>query len=202
MSSPPWWEATHRDSHTLEIASSAGVRIAALTIANDDAGFAAALSWIVQHAPAGRVVVALEGTRSYGIGLARACAAAGYEVLEVERPRRAERRRGKSDPGDAHLAVLTALRLSVPRCDGAREALRILLTARAELVLARTGQINRIRALLLTGDDTDRRLARGRLPQAALTALAPAGPPERRCCQHGPAQRVTATCDRHHRGHP
>lgn len=97
-------------------------------------------------------------------------------MLEVERPRRGDRRRGKSDPGDAHLAALAALRVpadrcSVPRADGPREALRILLTARADLVLGRTGQINRLRALLLTGDDTDRQLARGRLPRAVLTLL-------------------------------
>lgn len=151
------------------------MRIATVTIDNDSAGFAAALSWIAEHA--GRVVVALEGIRSYGIGLARVCSGAGYEVLEVDRPRRAERRRGKSDPGDAHLAALTALRLPVnrlpvPRCDGPREALRILLTARAELVLARTGQINRLRALLLTGNDGDRCLAHGRLPRAVLAAIA------------------------------
>lgn|SRR5512135_148259 len=100
---------THRDSHTLEIASSAGVRIAALTIANDDAGFAAALSWTAQHAPAGRVVVALEGTCSYGIGLAHACAAAGYEVLEVERP--SARSVGAGSP----IPVMLTWRWS-PRC--------------------------------------------------------------------------------------
>ena len=55
--------------------------------------------------------VGLEGTRSYGIGLARVLQAAGLTVVEIERPRRGERRRGKSDPIDAHLAALHALRL-------------------------------------------------------------------------------------------
>ena len=63
--------------------------------------------------------------------------------------------------------MLTALRLDAdrlptPRADGDREALRILLGARHELTTASTAQINRLRALLLTGDDTDRELARGR----------------------------------------
>jgi transposase len=75
-----------------------------------------------------RVVVGLEGTRSYGIGLARVLQAAGLTVVEIERPRRGERRRGKSDPIDAHLAALHALRLDAdrlptPRADGGREAL-------------------------------------------------------------------------------
>ena len=117
-------------------------------------------------------------TRSYGIGLARAAAAAGLVVLECEQPHRNTRRgRGKSDPIDAHLAVLAALRLHtdrlpIPRADGDREALRILLGARQEMTTATTAQTNRLRALLLGGDDTDRELARGALTDTRLGALA------------------------------
>ena len=55
--------------------------------------------------------------------LARVLQAAGLTVVEIERPRRGERRRGKSDPIDAHLAALHALRLDAdrlptPRADG------------------------------------------------------------------------------------
>jgi transposase len=168
---------THRDSHALEMITSAGVVVATTTIGNDEAGFSAAVSWIAAHAPGRRIVVGLEGTRSYGIGLFRALTAAGVAVVEVERPRRAERRRGKSDPIDAHLAALQVLRLRadrlpVPRTDGDREALRILLGARREIATTRTAQINRLRALLLAGDDTDRDLARGTLTVARLTAIA------------------------------
>ena len=96
--------------------------------------------------------------------LARALAAVGLLVIECEQPGRRQRRgKGKSDPIDAHLAVLAALRLDtgrlpVPRADGDREALRILLVARQEITVARTAQAGRLRALLLTGDDTDARL--------------------------------------------
>ena len=119
----------------------------------------------------------LEGTRSYGIGLSRAAASAGFLVAEVERPRRADRRRGKSDPIDAHLAALQVLRMSAdrlpaPRADGDREALRILLSARREVVMARTRQVNRLRALLLSGGDNDRNLSRGTLTEARLLAIA------------------------------
>jgi transposase len=168
---------THRDTHALEMAAPAGVPIAALTVPNSAAGFAAALAWIADHAPGPRLVAALEGTRSYGIGLARALDAAGLTVVEVECPRRRGRRRGKSDPIDAHLAATAALaldaaKLPVPRADGDREALRILLGARRDLTRTRTRQVNALRALLRGGDDTDRDLARGRLPAATLTALA------------------------------
>jgi hypothetical protein len=81
-------------------------------------------------------------------------------------------------PAAARLSMLgpwAALRsgsLAVPRADGAREALRILLVAREEMTVMRTAQTNRLRALLLAGDDTDRRAARSALTQKALTALA------------------------------
>ena len=46
---------------------------------------------------------------------------------------------------------LDADRLPIPRADGDREALRILLGARHELTMATTAQTNRLRALLLGG---------------------------------------------------
>ena len=149
-----------------------------MQVTNDDAGFAQLLVWISEHAPRPRVVVAVEGTRSYGIGLSRALTAAGLQVIECEQPtRRARRGRGKSDAIDAHLAVLFALRqeadrLPTPRADGLRDALRILLSARQELVTNSTAQVNRLRALLLGGDDHDRAISRRSLTTAVLTTLA------------------------------
>jgi transposase len=148
---------THRDTHHVEIALPNGAPIATCSISNDTSGFAELLAWIVDHAPGPRLAVSIEGTRSYGIGLARAAGEAGLTVLECEQPnRKARRGKGKSDPIDAHLAVLTALRYDVeqlptPRADGDREALRILLTARHELATTSTAQTNRLRALLLSG---------------------------------------------------
>src|SRR6478752_1885048 len=149
----------------------------------DTPRYAQLLARIVEHAPGPRVVVSIEGTRSYGVGLARAANAAGLLVVECEQPnRKARRGKGKSDPIDAHLAVLAALRLDAdrlptPRADGDREALRILLSARQELTTASTAQTNRLRALLLGGDDTDRTLARGALTEARLASLARRRPP-------------------------
>jgi transposase len=86
-------------------------------------------------------------------------------------------REGQVRSIDAHLAVLAALRLDtgrlpVPRANGDREALRILLVARQEIAEACTAQAGRLRALLLAGDDTDRRAARTTLSGQALAALA------------------------------
>jgi len=123
----------HRDSHEVEIADPAGKPIAAMRIGNDSSGFTQLLAALAKVVPGPRVAVCIEGSRSYGVGLARALAAAGLLTIECEQPSRGQRRgRGKSDPIDAHLAVLAALRLEanrlpVPRADGDREALRILL---------------------------------------------------------------------------
>jgi len=168
---------THRDTHEVEIALPTGTAIGTRKISNDNSGFAELLAWIVDHAPGPRVVVSIEGTRSFGVGLARAVAAAGLTVIECEQPNhKARRGKGKSDPIDAHLAVLAALRLAadrlpVPRADGDREALRILLGARHELTVVTTAQTNRLRALLLGGGDTERDLARATLTDPVLLAL-------------------------------
>lgn len=169
---------THRDSHEVEIADTAGRPIATMRISNDSTGFAQLLVAIAELVPGRRVVASVEGSRSYGVGLARALSAAGLQVIECEQPSRSQRRgKGKSDAIDAHLAVLAALRLDAdrlmaPRADGDREALRILLVAREEITVTRTAQTNRLRALLLAGDDTDRQAARGALSQKSLAALA------------------------------
>src|SRR5436309_4708234 len=169
---------THRDTHHAELALPTGAAIATCSISNDSAGYAQLLAWALDHAPGPRLVICIEGTRSYGAGLARAAATAGLTVIECEQPTRKTRRgKGKSDPIDAHLAVLTALQLNAeklptPRADGDREALRILLCARQELTTTNTAQTNRLRALLRDGDDTDRRLARARLSDAVLAGLA------------------------------
>ena len=175
---------THRDVHHAEIAHRSGAVIAACSVPNTSSGYAQLLDWARHHAPGPRLAACIEGTRSYGAGLARAAAAAGLVVIECEQPTRKTRRgKGKSDPIDAHLAVLTALRLDTtklptPRADGDREALRILLCARQELTTTATAQTNRLRALLRDGDDADRGLARRtRLSGTALAALARRRPP-------------------------
>jgi transposase len=158
---------THRDTHTLEIATATGITLATIMVSNTDDGSAKAVAWIGEHTPGPRVAAAVEGSRSYGVGLARALTAAGLPIIEIEQPRNRERRRVKSDAIDAHLAAMHALRLDTarlptPRADGDREALRILLGARQELSRIRRRAINQLRALLLTGDDADRQLARAK----------------------------------------
>ena len=128
---------THTDTHTLAILTSVGQVISTETFTADHHGYQQLICALEES---GTVeIVGVEGTNSYGAGLARGLSGAGYRVAEVLRPTRQVRRmRGKSDPVDAVAAARTVL-----ANDGVSEAkdthapaesLRFLLTARAQLV--------------------------------------------------------------------
>ena len=107
---------TDRDSHEVEIADVTGKPLAMMRIGNDSGGFTQLLAAIAELAPGPRVAVLAGGSRSYGIGLARTLTAAGLLVIECGQPARRQRRgKGKSDPIDAHLAVLAGLRMDTSR---------------------------------------------------------------------------------------
>ena len=169
---------THADTLAAALAAPSGAVIAQREFPATGEGSQALIGWALTHDPGPRLVFAIEGSRSYGIGLARAVARLGLPVIELERPARAERRgRGKSDAIDAVLGARKALGLDAdalptPRADGDREALRILLVARREMTREKTAKTNRLVALLRTGSDADRDLVRTRLGAATLTRIA------------------------------
>ena len=94
---------------------------------------------------------AIEGSGSYGAGLAAFLDQRGERVVEIgRRVRRNGPSRAKSDPLDAIEAAREALsqpRHAAPRAAGEREALRVLVNTREGAVLARTAAINQLRAL-------------------------------------------------------
>jgi transposase len=117
-------------------------------------------------------VVGVEGTGSYGAGLARYLAAARVRVVEVDRADRQDRHRaGKSDPVDAVSAARAALSGRAAGVlkgrDGAVEAIRALMVAKRSARSERTEAINQARALIVTGPD-DLRARFARLSAAAL----------------------------------
>lgn len=89
---------THRDTHALEMTAPTGATIATIAIDNNEGGFAEALAWIAEHTPDSRVVVGLEGTRSYGIGLALAVQAAWHRGTRRRPDGRRHPRRGRAPP--------------------------------------------------------------------------------------------------------
>jgi transposase len=180
---------THTDTHTAAVLNAVGAVLAHIQVPADPAGAAALRTWAADHAPGPRLLWAVEGTRSHGLGLTRALRAAGARVVEAPQPAgRRRRRTGKSDPLDAvHAAraVLAAHRSAQPRADGDREALRLLLATRRHYTDTRTATINLFKSLILTADDDLRHQLRGlsttRQVRAAITSqLAPATTTETR----------------------
>ena len=99
---------THADVHVAAVVDRVGRVLGTEAFPASAAGYRAALAWMRAHGELAKVGV--EGTGSYGAGLARYLAACGIEVAEVIRPnRQARRQRSKSDAADAVAAALAAL---------------------------------------------------------------------------------------------
>jgi transposase len=156
---------THTDTHTACLVDRLGRQLAVITVPADPRGCHRLLAWASQNAPGPQLAWSVEGTRSHGLGLTRYLLAQGQLVTEAGRPQRASKRPGgKSDPADAARAARDALaaeQLAQPRSDGSREALRILLTARAQASTARTAAVNTLKALIMAAPDDLRGQLRG-----------------------------------------
>jgi transposase len=147
---------THKEVHVAVALDARGAQLDGREIATTPAGYRGLLSWAQEL---GVPAFAVEGTGSYGAGLVRFLERAGVDVFECERPRRKERRRGKSDLIDAALAarrLLSGEPLSLPRGGGRREDLRLLLLERRGAMQARTAALNQLHALLVTAPDQTR----------------------------------------------
>ncbi len=147
---------THCDVHVAVLLDRLGRKLATATFATSDAANAALLAWTRCY---GQVTLAgVEGTGSYGYRLAQHLAAHAINVVEVNRPDRARRRRkGKNDPIDAEAAARTVLAgdaTAIPKSrSGPVGQLRALVMARRSAIKARTQATNQLRALLVDGDD-------------------------------------------------
>jgi transposase len=164
---------THRDVHVAVALDRFGGGLGSLEISADAAGYARLWEWAAELE--GAALFAVEGTGSYGAGLAAFLVAAGAEVFECERPRRRDRGRGKSDLIDASQAALRLLAgepLARPRGGGVRDDLRLLLVQRQGAVTARTTALNQLHGITVTLPESLRsrlRDLRGRrLAEAAL----------------------------------
>ena len=139
------------------------------------AGYADLLSWLAGFGDL--ALVGVEGTGSYGAGLARYLAAARIRVVEVDRADRQDRhRQGKSDPLDAVSAARAALSgraAGEPKGrDGAVEAIRALMVAKRSARDERTQANGQARALIVTGPDDLRARFAGLTAAALAEAIA------------------------------
>jgi transposase len=165
---------THADMHVAAALDPVGGLLGVREFPATAAGYAELLGWLSSF---GTVALAgVEGTGSYGAGLARYLAAAGVRVVEVDRPDRQDRaRQGKSDPLDAVSAARAALsgRASgTPRGrDGAVEAIRALMVAKRSARQERTQAVNQARALIVTGPEELRARFAGHSTAALAAAI-------------------------------
>jgi transposase len=162
---------THAQSHTLVLVEARTQRrCRCLTIEASRRGYRQALR-LARRQARGRRLWALEGTGSYGAGLARFLCERGEQVLEVERPARPGRQgRLKSDALDAERAarsLLAGTAGSRPRVSAQTQALRALLTTREGAVRACTAALNELRALLVSAPPELRERLQ-QLPESAL----------------------------------
>jgi len=145
---------THKREHVAVALDRLGRELGQLRLEASGAGYLRLWAWACEL---GVPAFALEGTGSYGAGLARFLEAVGAVVYECERPARRERRRGKNDPRDALLAARRLLAgeegLSSLRGGGRRESLRVLLVERRSAEKARTDALNQLHGLVVTAPE-------------------------------------------------
>ncbi len=99
---------THGEVHVAAVLDEIGGLLGTESFAADPDGYSNLLAWLEAFGEVTKVGV--EGTGSYGAGIARFLARAGIHVVEVDRQnRQARRQSGKSDPLDAVEAARAAL---------------------------------------------------------------------------------------------
>jgi transposase len=147
---------THKDAHVAVALDGLGRRLSTVSVPTTEDGYRKLLRWAEELGSIDGV--GIEGTGSFGAGLARFLIAKGIEVFEVVRPKRRDQyRSGKSDTLDAEAAarsVLAGTATGRPKgADGQVEMIRTLRTARRSAMKARTQATNQLKALLVSAPE-------------------------------------------------
>ncbi len=145
---------THKEAHVAVAVDSLGARLGEHQVQTTPVGYAGLERWATGLG-GGPTVFGVEGTGSYGAGLARFLTGRGYRVIEVNRPDRTTRRRvGKSDPIDAEAAarsVLAGVATGTPKSGTDNvEMIRTLRVARDSALKSKTQATNQMLALVVT----------------------------------------------------
>jgi transposase len=156
---------THLEFHVAAARDGLGRVLGTQKFPATQTGYTDLLAWLTGFGPQVAVVGA-EGTGSYGAGLTTYLTSQGIKVVEVNRPNRQKRRlHGKSDPQDAintAAAVQAGDATATPKLrTGPIESVRVLRTARNQLITARTATINALKALITTAPATLRETLHG-----------------------------------------
>ena len=144
---------THKDQHVAVALDGRGVRLDEKHVPVATCGYEELERW---SCDLGQVYAfGVEGTGSYGAGLARFLTDRSYTVVEVNRPDRSVRyRKGKSDPTYAEMAaraVLAGVADATPKSgEGEVEMIRMLKSTKDSAVKSRTQAVNQMKALVVT----------------------------------------------------
>ena len=163
---------THQEEHVAVAIDQQGVRLAERYAPATSYGYRELEQW---SRKLGDIrAFGVEGTGSYGAGLARFLTGRGFTVIEVNRPDRSTRyRKGKSDPTDAEMAaraVLAGVANATPKSgEGEIEMIRMLKSTKDSAVKARTQAVNQMKALVVTAPAVLRETLDG-LTSSALAA--------------------------------
>ena len=143
---------THKHVHVAVAITQVGARVASCEVAANRDGYEALLHWA--RALGAVHAVAIEGTGSYGAGLASFLRRNALRVVEVSHcDRRRRRTAGKSDTVDAESAARSALAgtaTAIPKsADGAAEMVRQIKIARDTAVTAKSAAIIALKTILV-----------------------------------------------------
>jgi len=143
---------THKYVHVAVAIDVMGTRIATCSASANRAGYAELLGWA--RTLGAIEAFGIEGTGSYGVGLASFVRRHAVRVVEVNHcDRRKRRNLGKSDTIDAETAarsVLAGIATAVPKsADGAAEMVRQIKVARDTAVKARSAAIITLKSLII-----------------------------------------------------
>jgi len=147
---------THADQHVAAAIDVNGAMFGIESFPVSAGGYRRLTEWLCGFGSV--ILVGVEGTGSYGVGLTRHLHREGIEVVEVDRPNRQTRRKfGKSDPIDAEAAARAALSgtatVTPKRRDGTVEQIRVLMIARRSARLQRNQTLNQLRQVVFCGPD-------------------------------------------------
>jgi transposase len=166
---------THLDLHVAAVIDEAGRLLGTQAFAASTRGYVALVTWAERFGPVERIGV--EGTGTYGAGLARFVRAYGLEAVEVNRPDRSlRRRRGKSDPIDAQAAAratLAGVAATAPKTrEGQVEMIRVLRVARRGAMKARVAAAEQLYGVLYSAPEELRAPLLGLKTKALVRACA------------------------------
>ena len=166
---------THLDQHVAAVVDQSGQLLDTQRFSASTRGDVDLVAWAERFGPVQRI--GIEGTGTYGAGLARFARADGLQVIEVDRPDRStRRRRGKSDPIDAQAAAratLAGVAATTPKTrQGQVEMIRVLRVARRGALKARVAAAQQLHGVLSSAPEELRQPLLGLKTKAVVGACA------------------------------